>query len=323
MKRKKFTEEQIINILRQGDDGKKPEELSREYGMAIGTYYAWKAKFGGMDVNEAQRLRTLEEENRRLKTLVADQALDIRALQSVIKAVEQRAEVQRLQRDFGLSERRACRLMQQPRRSHRYKPAQPPVIHLCEAIQKVAYEHPRYGYRRVWDLLREENQALGLRRVYRLYRLQGLTMKRRRPKRARRGERIAMPAATAANHRWSMDFIHDQLEDGRSFRVLNIIDDFTREAVACVVDTSISGRRVARHLDKLAVSRGLPKVITCDNGTEITSHAMQAWASRHDVRLNFSIPGKPTQNAFVESFNGRMRDEFLNQHLFFGLHDAR
>ena len=148
-------------------------------------------------------------------------------------------------------------------------------------------------------------------------------MRRRRPKRARRGERAQMPAATAANHRWSMDFIHDQLADGLCFRALNIIDDFTREAVAIEVDTSLSGRRVARVLDQLAVSRGLPKVITCDNGTEFTSKAMQGWAIRHNVRLNFTTPGCPTQNAFVESFNGRMRDEHLNQNLFFGLRDAR
>ena len=148
-------------------------------------------------------------------------------------------------------------------------------------------------------------------------------MRRKKPKRTRRGERAVMPAATAANHRWSMDFVHDQLADGRCFRVLNIIDDFTREAVATEVDTSLSGQRVARTLDLLATTRGLPKVITCDNGTEFTSKAMQAWAIRHNVRLNFTKPGCPTQNAYVESFNGRMRDEHLNQQLFFGLTDAR
>ena len=148
-------------------------------------------------------------------------------------------------------------------------------------------------------------------------------MRRRRPKRARRGECVAMPAATAPNHRWSMDFIHDQLADGRCFRALNIIDDFTREVVAIEVDTSLSGRRVARVLDWLATTRGLPKVITCDNGTEFTSKAMQAWSIRHDARLNFITPGCPTQNAFIESFNVRMRDEHLNQNLFFGLRDAQ
>lgn len=182
---------------------------------------------------------------------------------------------------------------------------------------------PRHGYRRVWDALRIVHPGLGLRRTYRLYRLEGLAMRRRRPKRARRGERIAMPAANGPNDRWSMDFVHDQLVDGRCFRVLNIIDDFTREAVACELDTSLSGVRVARVLDRLSATRGLPKVITCDNGTEFTSKALQAWASRHDVRLNFTTPGSPTQNAFVESFNGRMRDEHLNQNLFHGLDDAR
>jgi putative transposase len=198
-----------------------------------------------------------------------------------------------------------------------------PLEALRTAIREHAYAMPRDGYRRVWVALRGAHAGLGLRRTYRLYRLEGLTMRRRRPKRTRRGQRATMPAATAANHRWSMDFVHDQLVSGQCFRVLNIIDDFTREAVACEVDTSISGVRVARVLDRLAATRGLPKVITCDNGTEFTSKALQAWAARHDVRLNFTTPGSPTQNAFVESFNGRMRDEHLNQTLFFGLKYAR
>ena len=121
-------------------------------------------------------------------------------------------------------------------------------------------------------------------------------MKRRRPKRVRRGERIAMVAATAPNHRWSMDFVHDQLSDGRRIRMLNIVDDFTRECVEIQVDTSLSGMRVARTLDRLALTRGLPKTITCDNGTEFTSRAMQAWQQRTGVKLSFIEPGKPTQS---------------------------
>jgi putative transposase len=120
-----------------------------------------------------------------------------------------------------------------------------------------------------------------------------------------------------------MDFVHDQLADGRRMRMLNIVDDFTRECVAIEVDTSLSGARVAAVLDRLAKTRGLPKVITCDNGTEFTSKAMRKWRQRHDVRMNFIDPGKPMQNAFVESFNGRLRDECLNQNLFFGIRDAR
>jgi putative transposase len=148
-------------------------------------------------------------------------------------------------------------------------------------------------------------------------------MKCRRPKRSRRGERAQMPAATGPDHRWSMDFIYDQLVDGRCFRVLNIIDDFPHEAVAVEIDMSLSGVRFTRVLDRLATTRALPKVLTCDNGSEFTSRAMQAWAGRHNVRFNFTTPGKLTQNAFVESFNGRMRDEFLNQNLFYGLRDAQ
>ena len=148
-------------------------------------------------------------------------------------------------------------------------------------------------------------------------------MRRKRPKLARRGERVAMPAATGAKQRWNMDFVHDQLVDGRYFRILNVIDDFTREIVAVEIDISVSSGGVSRVLDCLAMTRGLPKVIHCDHGTEFTRKITQAWAARHGVRLNFAEPSCPTRHAYVEPFNGRIRDEFLDQNLFFGPNDAR
>jgi putative transposase len=180
-----------------------------------------------------------------------------------------------------VSERRSCRVLAQPRRTHRYIHVLLDTGVLRERIRAAAYLKPRDGYRRVWHTLRKDMPGLGLRRMYRSYRAEGLAMKRRRRKRARRGERVQIPAATGPDHRWSMDFVHDQLVDGRCFRVLNIIDDFTRAAIAVEVDTSVSGVRVTRVLDRLATTRGLPKVLTCDNGTEFTSRAMQAWAVRH------------------------------------------
>jgi putative transposase len=228
-----------------------------------------------------------------------------------------------LQGEFGVSERRACRVANLTRNTRRYITKRAPQEALCARLRALAYERPRFGYRRLFSLLAREGCAVGIKKVYRTYREQGLSLRRRRPKRVRRGERRALPQATGPNERWSMDFVHDQLADGRSIRMLNIMDDFTRECVAIEIDSSLSGQRVARVLDNLVSTRGLPKVITCDNGTEFTSKAMQRWQARHDVRLNFIEPGKPMQNGYVESFNGRLRDECLNQNLFFGLRHAR
>ena len=190
-------------------------------------------------------------------------------------------------------------------------------------LRGLAVAHPRWGYRQIQRVLRREGHTASLNRVYRLYRAEGLAMKRRRPKRVRRGERCPLPQVTGPGQRWSMDFVHDQLDSGRRIRLLNIVDDFTRECVHSHAAHSISGHDVARVLDGLSRTRGLPKVITCDNGTEFTSKALAAWRARHDVRLNFIEPGKPMQNAFVESFNGRMRDDFLNQNIFFSVDDLR
>ena len=159
-----------------------------------------------------------------------------------------------------MSEQRACRVLAQPRRTQRYVARRCDVTALRLQMRALAYNTPRAGYRHVWDLLRLSFAGLGLRRVYRLYRLEGLTIQRRRVKRARRGQRAVMPEATAPNQRWSINFIHDQLLDRRCFVALNIIDDFTREAIAIELDTSLSGRRVARVLDALGNARGLPKV---------------------------------------------------------------
>jgi putative transposase len=264
----------------------------------------------------------MEEQARQLKSLVADQSLDHQMLRSVmekkLRPQQRRHAAQRLTRDFSVSERRACRVLAQPRRTHRYIRVLLDTVVLRGRIRTAAYLKPRDGYRRVWHTLRKDMPGLGLRRVYRLFRAEGLTMKRRRPKRARRGERAQLSPATAPDHRWSVDFIHDQLVDCRYFRVLNIIDDFKRETVAVEVDTSPLGVRVTRVLGRLATVRGLPKVLTCDSGGEFKSRAMQGWATRHGVRLNFTTSGKPTQNAFVEPFNGRMEDEFLNQTPFTG-----
>ena len=172
-------------------------------------------------------------------------------------------------------------------------------------------------------LLRREGEPSGKNRIYRLYREEGLTVRKRRCRRRAIGTRAPILVEARPNARWSLDFVHDQFATGRRFRILNVVDDVTRECLAAIPDTSISGRRVARELTALISRRGRPAMIVSDNGTEFTSTAILAWAQDHGVDWHYIAPGKPTQNGFVESFNGRMRDELLNESLFFGLDHAR
>jgi transposase InsO family protein len=171
--------------------------------------------------------------------------------------------------------------------------------------------------------LRQDGEPSGINRIYRLYREEGLTVRKRRARRRAVGIRAPILVEAIANARWSLDFVHDQFACGRRFRILNIVDDVTRECLAAIPDTSISGRRVARELTELIQRRGKPGMIVSDNGTEFTSNAMLFWAQDNKIAWHFIAPGKPMQNGFCESFNGRMRDELLNESLFLGLDHAR
>lgn len=228
-----------------------------------------------------------------------------------------------LQGKFGISERRACRISGSVRSTHRYKSVRQDAPELRQQIRAVALARPRFGYRRVHAMLLKEGLRVGLRRTYNLYRQEGLAVRRRRPKRVRHGMRQPLAVAIQPNFSWSLDFVHDQLADGRRIRTLNVVDDCTRECLAIEVDTSISGVRVARVLENLVVTRGKPVRITLDNGPELTSHALQKWANGQSICLSYIEPGKPMQNGYIESFNGKFRDECLNTHWFLNLGHAR
>jgi len=194
---------------------------------------------------------------------------------------------------------------------------------LLDRMRVLARERPRYGYRRLHVLLRREGYEVNHKRVHSLYRREGLMVRRRLRKRLVRAARVSRPLPSRANERWSLDFVSDQLADGRVFRTLNVVDDFTRECRAIEVDTSLTGTRVVRALEAAALEYGRPQTLLSDNGPEFISKALDAWAYRNRVELHFIQPGKPTQNAFVESFNGRFRDECLNEHWFESLNEAR
>jgi len=238
-----------------------------------------------------------------------------------------REAVAHLRGALEMSERRACTLIAADRTMIRYRSRRPPDTELRARLRELANQRRRFGYRRLFILLRREGEPSGVNRVYRLYREEGLTVRKRRARRRAVGTRTPIlpnPSLGArVNARWSLDFVHDQFALGRRFRILNVVDDMTRECLAAIPDTSISGRRVARELTMLIEARGKPGMIVSDNGTEFTSNAILGWATDHQVEWHYIAPGKPMQNGFVESFNGRMRDELLNESLFLDLDHSR
>lgn len=227
--------------------------------------------------------------------------------------------------NVGNSVRKACRLMELNRGTYRY---QPMIAADEETIRKrmreLAVKRPRFGSPRLTVLLRREFGTVNHKRIERLYAQEGLQIPRRRKARRRGVSRQGMLLEpTRPNEHWSMDFVADAFSDGRRFRALTMMDNFTRESVAIEVDISLSGQRVTRVLDWLKLVQGLPETIIVDNGPEFTSKAMLSWAQENQVKLHFIDPGKPVQNAYIESFNGRLRDECLNQHWFKNLNEAR
>jgi putative transposase len=234
-----------------------------------------------------------------------------------------RAAVAHLQAVMSLSERRACSIVGGDRKMIRYRSSRPPDAALRGRLRDLANERRRFGYRRLFVLLRREGEPSGINRIYRLYREEGLTVRKRRARRNAVGTRAPILVEAKPNARWSLDFVHDQFANGRRFRILNIVDDVTKECLGAIPDTSISGRRVARELTAIVERRGKPGMIVSDHGTEFTCNAMLAWCKDAAIDWHFIAPGKPMQNGFVESFNGRMRDELLNETLFFDLDDAR
>jgi putative transposase len=195
--------------------------------------------------------------------------------------------------------------------------------HLRDRLHVHAADRPRFGYRRLHTLVDREGLHVNHKRVYGVYRKAHLQVRRRRRKRLSRGERVPLPLPSARGERWSMDFVVDTLADGRGFRTLNIVDDFTRECLAIEVDRSLPGQRVVRVLERLLATVGRPTTIVMDNGPEFSGRVLDAWAYAHGVHLRFIRPGKPIENAFVESFNGKFRDECLNEHWFVSLTDAK
>jgi putative transposase len=241
----------------------------------------------------------------------------------VVSPQAKREAVGILTAERALGVTRACGLVGISRSLYRYCSQRSPAVELRGRIAELAAMKRRYGYRRIHVLLRREGWSVNHKRTYRLYREQGLMVRKRKRKRIGLAERLVLPAAQAPNESWSMDYVADGLIDGRKLRVLAIVDDYTRECLALEVDTSLPGSRVVAVLERLRDLRGLPASITVDHGPEFEGQLLDAWAYRRNVRLAFIRPGKPVDNCYVESFNGRFRDECLNEHWFLSMAHAR
>ena len=226
--------------------------------------------------------------------------------------------------EYQISERHACRLLGVGRSTHRYRARRHERdAGLRARLKELAARRMRFGYRRLTAMLAREGITANHKRVYRLYRAEGLAMRIRQRRRIRWTGAVSGPVATRANERWSIDFVSDCVSTGRVIRMLTVVDDCTRECPAIEVDTSLGGLRVRRVLDRIATERGLPEAIVLDNGPEFRGRALAAWSEERGVRLEFIQPGKPAQNVFAESCNGRLRDECWNANWFTSLSDAR
>jgi putative transposase len=224
---------------------------------------------------------------------------------------------------YQVSTRRACEVLRFERSSFYYQSRKNPQIELRIRIRDLAASRVRYGYRRLHILLLREGWQINHKRVYRIYKQEGLSLRLKSKKKRTSQPRSPMPRPTAPNHIWSMDFMADRLANGRQIRLLTLVDNFSRESPAIEVDFSLNGKRVVEVLEHLKWTFGLPKAIKVDNGSEFISKIVDQWAYQNQVKLEFSRPGKPIDNAFIESFNGRVRQECLNQHWFESLEEAR
>ncbi|MFI5179846.1 MAG: IS3 family transposase [Thermoanaerobaculia bacterium] len=329
MKKGRYTEEQIAYALRQAEHGTRAAEICRKLGISEQTFYTWKKRYAGTGVSELRPNRQLEDENRRLKQVVADLTLDKQmllggALAKHLKPAARREPVAFLRELHpDASQRQACEVVGIGLSSCRYVCHRRDDGPLRMRLRELAQARPRFGCRRLHILLRREGWLVNKKRTYRIYCEDELSVRTKKRKKRASHLRVLPTPPAAPNERWSMDFVVNCLDSGRRFRALTVVDLFTRECLAIEADVGLTGRKVARALDAIAVARGYPKMITVDNGSEFYSKDMDQWAFGHGVRLDFIRPGKPVENAFIESFNGRLRDEFPHGELFVNLDAAR
>ncbi|MGB3285705.1 MULTISPECIES: IS3 family transposase [Mycolicibacter] len=335
-KRRRHTPDQIIRKLAEGNKllgtGQELSEVCRHLEITESTWHRWVAQYGGMKASDAKRLKELEAENARLKKLVANQALDIDMLKEIfggklLTPNRKRSAVAMLRERFGVSQRRACSVVGIHRSTMRLTPRAitDEEAELRAWLRKFSTDRPRWGWRRAAVMARKAGWTVNNKRVRRLWREEGLRVPQRRKKKRLTGIGTAIGAMSPIrpNVIWAMDFQFDTTADGRTLKMLNVIDEFTREALAIHVDRAINADGVVDVLDRLALMHGAPHYVRFDNGPEFIAHAVNDWCRFNGTGSLFIDPGSPWQNAWIESFNGRLRDELLNSWRFDSLREAQ
>ncbi|MBT4534603.1 MAG: IS3 family transposase [Chloroflexi bacterium] len=335
-RKRRYSTEQIITKLREADvllsQEKTAEEISRVLEISKQTYYRWRKEYGGLNMTQAKKLKELEKENARLKTLVADLSLDNAIIKEVlskkvISPDRRRQAVKQVIDAMDVSERRACRAIQQPRSTQRYPKIVPEDEELIRSkVIELASQYGRYGYRRVTALLRNQGWIINHKRIERIWREEGLKVPQKQPKRSRlwlnEGSVVRL-RPLFPKHVWSYDFMHDRTHNGIPYRILNVIDEYTRECLAVKVARSLTHKDVIESLTDLFLERGVPVHIRSDNGSEFTAKKLRNYLARLEIKPLFIEPGSPWENGYVESFNGKMRDELLAGEIFYSITEAQ
>ncbi|MCH7901741.1 MAG: IS3 family transposase [Acidobacteria bacterium] len=336
MKRHRHTPEQAVRKLREGDrmlaEGKDLTEVLRHLEIAESTWNRWRNSYGGMKASQVKRFKELEAENTRLKRLLAEAELDKAMLKELgrgkmVTPDRRRRAVMVLQERFGVSQRRACRVVGQHRSTQRREPRPEPVEDekLRRRLRRFARRHPRLGWRKAHDVVRREGFVVNHKKIQRLWREEGL---RRPPPRKNKKRRPGTSDGTLLraehpNHVWALDFQFDETADQRRLKLLNIVDEHTREALAMDVHRSMGADHVVSCLERLVAQRGAPKHLRMDNGPELIAWALRDWCRLSGLDTVYIEPGSPWENPWIESFNGRARDELLNIEEFGSLTEAR
>ncbi len=336
MPRKRYSTEQIVTKLRQAEvelgGGLRTPEMCKKLGVSEQTYYRWRKEYGGLRLDQAKRLKEVERENTRLKKLVADQAPRQHDSQrggvgKLLSPSRRRQAVAHVRRQLGVSERRACRVVGHARSTHRHRVAVPDdEPRMVARMMALATRYGRYGYRRITALLRGEGWLVNHKRVERLWRREGLKVPQRQPKRGRlwlADGSCVRRRPTYRHHVWAYDFVAERTHEGRPLKILAVVDEYSRECLALVVARRLRAMDVLETLAQLFVTHGVPAHIRSDNGPEFTADLVRSWLEALDVATLFIEPGSPWENGYVESFNGKLRDELLDREIFYTLTEAR
>ena len=326
MKKSRFREEQMVTILREADRRPVPEG-AKQHGVSAQTIYSWRKHFGTLEPADVKRLRQLEQENGRLKKMVADHDLEIDVLKEITRKMVG-ARVRRQQvasaRRRGLSSRRACAVLSVARSTlgyeSRLRQRDAPAL---AVMRELAGQYPRYGYRKILVIRARRGHPMSAQRTYRLWHQAGLHVPRRRPRRRVASRRARPLAPTAMNHVWAYDFVFDTCADGRSLKCLTVVDEFTRECLAIDVAGSIRSGRVIDVLGQLVSLHSAPRSLRSDTGPEFIATALLRWLQTAEIDTAFIDPGKPWQNGTDESFNGQFRNECLSLEWFWNRMEAK